>query len=1072
MEKMYYELSAPQKAIWLTEQYYQSTNVNNVCGTFYSTEKLDFDLLKKSLNVFLQCNDSFRIQLTQKNNEIKQYFCNLQDIDFDVVNIANKEEQTALEEKIASGVFDMLNSLLFKIILFRYPDGHGGFVINSHHIISDSWTNGIVANDVALIYAKLKNGQTYEKDESLSYKTYLETEQAYKNSPKFEKDKAYWEEVFATVPEVASIPSTKETVKGAESLEACRVLLPLGNDILVAVRTYCEKNKVSLYNFFMAVFALYLGRVSALDEFVIGTPILNRTNFKEKQTTGMFINTLPLKINLEHEKTFLDNLKDIAVRSMSLLRHQKYSFQYILEDLRKKDATLPRLYNVLYSYQITKMNENMDALNHTTSWIFNKTIADDIDIHMFEWNENNAIQIAYDYRVNKYDEQDMKAIHARILYIICQIIGDESVLLKDIEIVTPEEKQQLLYQFNNTAVDYPKDKTIVDLFEEQAEKTPNHTAVVFEDQSLTYRKLNEKANQLARHLIKNGCKSNDIVALVFHRSLEMMIAILGALKAGAAYLPIDPEYPEDRIHYILKDCACQLLVTDKAVTSIAHPNHICFGLEDTLLNKYSTDNPHLTIPSSNMAYLIYTSGSTGTPKGVVLKHLSLSNLIHYCNNTVEYLRHPAYRSIVSVTTVSFDIFIFETLISLQRGLKVVLANRDEQTLPLALNKLIKKEKVTAIQTTPSRMQTFLKHLDVLDGLKDLEYITLAGEQLPVSLAQELHNLSGATIYNGYGPSETTVFATLTDVTHKTDTMTIGKAVANSHIYVLDKARRLCPVGVPGELYISGNCVGLGYVGKPEMTQKSFVKDPYRKGQTMYQSGDLGYYTPAGELVCLGRLDHQVKIHGLRIELQEIEAILTAISGITASAVTKTVNQAGSDCLCAYYTVRDPVSVATIKNELQRKLPTYMVPEYYMELSELPYTPNGKLDKKNLPLPTDTQKTPYEKPRNQLDIMIVTCLSDLLHVENISIHDSFYALGGDSLSAISLSTYIATHYNATVTIKDILEHPVIKDLSDYIACLNEASKETTIFATPSADSYSASSAQKSVYYACMKDGTSF
>lgn len=1071
MEKMYYELSAPQKAIWLTEQYYQSTNVNNVCGTFYSAEKLDFDLLKKSLNVFLQSNDSFKIQLTQKNNEIKQYFCNLQDIDFDIVNIANKEEQTALEEKIASGVFDMLNSLLFKIVLFRYPDGHGGFVINSHHIISDSWTNGIVANDVALIYAKLKKGEVYEKDESLSYKTYLKAEANYQSSTKFEKDKTYWESVFQTVPEVASIPSTKETVRGAESLEACRVLLPLDNGLLVNIRTYCEKNKVSLYNFFMAIFALYLGRVSGLDEFVIGTPILNRTNFKEKQTTGMFINTLPLKINLVFEKTFLDNLKDIAVRSMSLLRHQKYSFQYILEDVRKKESDLPKLYNVMYSYQITKMNENMDSLNHSTSWTFNKTITDDLDIHMFEWNENDSIQIAYDYRLNKYNEKDMLDIHSRILHIIGQVIGNESILLKDVEIVTHDEKKKILYQFNNTSVDYPKDKTIVDLFEEQVQKTPDRIAVVFEGQKLTYKELNEKANQLARYLIEKGCKSNDIVAIIFHRSLEMMIAILGALKAGAAYLPIDPEYPEDRIEYILKDCACQLLVTDVALTNMDYSNQIHFNLDDSFLNKYQTNNLHLSIPNSNRAYLIYTSGSTGTPKGVILKHLSLTNLIHYCNHTVEYLRNPVYRSIVSVTTVSFDIFIFETLISLQRGLKVVIANTNEQTLPFALNELIKKEKITAIQTTPSRMQTFLNHLDALDGLKDLQYITLAGEQLPVSLAQELHRLSGATIYNGYGPSETTVFATLTDVTNKADTMTIGHAIANSQIYVLDKMQGLCPIGVPGELYISGDCVGLGYIGKPEMTQKSFVKNPYMENQIMYQSGDLGYYTPDGELVCLGRLDHQVKIHGLRIELQEIEAVLSTIAGIKTSVVVKTVNQVNADCLCAYYTVHEAVDEASIKKELQRKLPAYMVPEYYIQLPELPYTPNGKLDKKSLPQPNAEAKVPYEKPRNQIDALIIDYLSGLLDRENISIHDSFYRIGGDSLSAISLSTYLATNYHATVSIKDIMEHPVIKDLSDFIAKLSVVARENTISASPSADFYPASSAQKSIYYACMKDKTS-
>ena len=464
MEKKYYELTAPQKSIWLTEQYYKNTNINNVCGTFYSDEILDFEILKKALNTFLQSNDSFRIKLHFTEDKVVQYFSDLENIDFKIIDIKNKNEQSTLEENMASKVFTMFDSLLFEIVLFRYPDNHGGFVINSHHLISDSWTNGIVANDVALIYSKIKNNESYEKDKSLSYIEYIDSEKKYIESNKFQKDKEYWNNLFSTIPEVATIPSLKDSIKD-DDITANRILLDIGTELFAKLKNYCSENKVSLYNFFMSVFALYLGRVSNLDEFVIGTPILNRTNYKEKETTGMFINTLPLKVTLSHEKTFLDNLKDIAVNSMSLLRHQKYSFQYLIEDLRKKDSNLPKLYNVLYSYQITKMNDNMDSLSHITSWAFNKTISDDLDIHMFEWNDNDSIQIAYDYRTSKYDEQDISDLHARILHVINQILENNNILLKDIEIVTPEEKHQILFDFNNTKSDYPKDKTIVDLFE-------------------------------------------------------------------------------------------------------------------------------------------------------------------------------------------------------------------------------------------------------------------------------------------------------------------------------------------------------------------------------------------------------------------------------------------------------------------------------------------------------------------------------------------------------------------------------------------------------------------------------
>lgn len=588
MEKEYFDLTAPQKSIWLTEQYYSNTNINNVCGTFYSSEKLDFEVLKKSLNIFLKNNDSFKIKLCFTNDEIKQYFSEIEDIDFEIVNIKNKEEQTALENKVASKVFHLIDSFLFEIVLFKYPDNSGGFVINSHHIIADSWSNSLVANEVALIYDKVKNNQPYEKSKELSYKAYLDAEKNYLNSSKFEKDKQYWEGVFSTVPEVATIPTVKNNEKD-EDLSANRLLLNVDSKLLSTIQSYCEKNKISLFNFFMAVFALYLGRVSNLDEFVIGTPILNRTNFKEKQTTGMFINTLPLKINLMHDKTFIENLKDIAINSMALLRHQKYSYQYIIEDLRKKDSNLPMLYNILYSYQITKMNENMDALNHTTSWTFNKTIYDNIDIHMFEWNESNTINIAYDYRTSKYNEQDILDLHARILHIIKQILENETILLKDIEIVTPEEKHKILYEFNNTKTDYPKDKTIAQVFEEQVTLNPNKPAIVFENKSLTYQEFNQKANQLARYLKEQGVNSQDKVVILADKSIDLYVSIIAILKLGALYVPVDSEYPQERIDKIIQDCMPKLIVVDEKYQKLVKNEKHCI-IPLLNLKKYSDKN--------------------------------------------------------------------------------------------------------------------------------------------------------------------------------------------------------------------------------------------------------------------------------------------------------------------------------------------------------------------------------------------------------------------------------------------------------------------------------------------------
>ena len=1060
MSEKYYELTAPQKAIWLTEQYYQKTNVNNICGTFYSTEKLDFDLLKKSLIIFLKNNDSFKIKLKEIDGQIKQYFDEIKSIDFELIKVKNKKEQTALEEKIASEVFTMLDSLLFEIVLFEYPDGHGGFVINSHHIISDSWTNGIVANDVALIYAKLKNKEEYLKDAMLSYKTYLQSEIEYKNSTKFEKDKAYWEDVFSIVPEeIATIPSVKTKEKEQNDLKANRLLLPLENTLLDQIKSYCEENKISFYNFFMSVFSLYLGRVSGLDEFVIGTPILNRTNYKEKQITGMFINTLPLKITLQHDKTFLENLKEIAISSMSLLRHQKYSFQYIIEDLRKKDSNLPKLYNVLYSYQITKMNENMDSLNHTTSWTFNKTITDDLDIHMFEWNENNSIQIAYDYKISKYDKQDILDLHARILHIIHQVIHNKTILLKEIEIVTPEEKHQILYEFNNTKTDYPKDKTIVDLFEEQVEKTPNNIAVVFGDQQLTYKELNEKANQLARYLIDNDVKRGNIVGILLDKSLEVIISMFAILKTGACFLPIDISYPEERLNYIINNSNPKIILSSKKINKNIHPNTIYVDLdESTIYTTTLINNLNLSLTPNDSMYVMYTSGSTGTPKGVIVTHKNIIRLAMYPN----FIKFTNQEVMIQTGTFVFDACIFEIFGSLLHGFKLYIIKKEELLDINYFSDFLKKKKVTILFLTTGLFNQF--GLQQPDMFKNLKYLLTGGDVISGSSVKNILKVcNNLKIINCYGPTENGSYSTCYSLTGKEKNIPIGKPITNSTAYVVSNSGELCPIGVPGELWVGGYGVSNGYLNNPDLTQKNFIGNPFGEGK-IYKTGDLVKWLSDGNIQFIGRIDNQVKIRGFRVELSEIDKqILVKISDIKqALTVIHTVNNL--KIICSYIIAKKKIDVDKLKRELSKSLPTYMIPAHIIQLEDFPLNMNGKVDKKLLPLPNINSKKQIVIARNETDNKILSNLRSILNLNKISISNSFFELGGDSLSAISFSNKLSKELNTNITVQDIFNFPVIMDLSDYISSIKKQSRKDSIKVYNKMKHYPLSSAQKRIYYA--------
>ncbi len=1062
MEKKYYELTAPQKSIWLTEQYYKNTNINNVCGTFYSDEILDFKIFKKALNTFLQSNDSFRIKLHFTEDKIVQYFSELKDIDFEIIDIKDKNEQSALEEKMASKVFTMLDSLLFEIVLFRYPDNHGGFVINSHHIISDSWTNGIVANDVALIYSKIKKNELYEKDKSLSYIEYINSEKQYIESNKFQKDKEYWNNLFTTIPEVATIPSTKNAEK-EDNIAANRILLDINAGLFSKLKSFCTENKVSLYNFFMAIFALYLGRVSNLDEFVIGTPILNRTNYKEKETTGMFINTLPLKITLSHEKTFLENLKDIAINSMSLLRHQKYSFQYLIEDLRKKEPNLPKLYNVLYSYQITKMNDNLDSLNHVTSWAFNKTIADDLDIHMFEWNENDSIQIAYDYRISKYNEQDISDLHARILHMINQILENNNILLKDIEIVTPEEKHKILFDFNNTHVDYPKDKTIVDLFEEQVEKTPDNIAVVFEDQKLTYKELNEKANQLARYLVEKGVKKGNIIGLFLNKSLEVIIAMFAILKSGAAFLPLDTEYPDERLNYILSNSSCKFILKSNKINNdiICNYNNINIDLDNS--NIYSKDNTNISLHLSvdDVMYVMYTSGSTGKPKGVMVKHKNIIRLAKYPN----FLSFENNENMVQTGTIVFDACIFEIFGALLNGFKTYILEKNKLLNINYFSEFLKNNDISTLFLTTGLFNEFgMQSPKMFSHLKNL---LTGGDVISASSVRNIKNsCPNINIINCYGPTENGSYSTCYKIDNNNSHIPIGKPITNSTAYIVSNSGSLCPIGVPGELWVGGDGVAKGYLNNPELTKEKFINNPFGSG-TIYKTGDLVKWLPDGNIEFIGRIDNQIKLRGFRIELSEIDNNILTYPNVKQSiSIIQNINN--NKTICSYIVSDEPVNIINLKKYLSKTLANYMIPTHIITLEKLPLNINGKVDRKLLPLPElDSENINIITPRNEIDNTIILCLKEILGLSSISITSSFFDIGGDSLSAISLATKLTSLLKQAITVQDIFNNPIIMDLSDYIFNLKNSSIKI-ISKHDKRHLYPLSASQDGIYYAANLD----
>ena len=1054
-------LTNAQKSIWVTEQYYMGSSVNNICGTAVIQEKVDFGKLEEAIRIVCQKHDNFWLEIRLKDGNVEQVLSERENIQICTINIASEKELEKEREKIVRTTFKLENSKLFKFYIFKFTDGKGAFMLNIHHLISDAWTLALICNEIIKNYSALKQNKEIETKAIYSYIDYIKSEQEYQKSEKFNKDRQYWLERFKTIPEVATIPGKPKENIDVNDPKGKRQQYEIKENDVIKIKEYCKENRISLYNFFMAVYAIYIGEISNLDEFVIGTPILNRTNFKEKQAAGMFINMAPFKIHMDEKLDFKTFVKNIATDSIDMLKHQKYSYQCLLEELRKKDNNIPNLYNILLSYQITNAQQTEGDIKYKTEWTFNGYCAEDIDIQIYDLNDTGNLNVAYDYKTNMYQSKDIEKIHQRILNIVKQIILKENIELRDIEIVTPEEKEKLIIEFNKTELKYDKTKTVIEMFERQVIKNPDKIAVISNGEKLTYREVNEKSNILARKIINTGIKKNDIIGIMLNRSPEMIIGLISILKCGATYLPIDPEYPQDRITYMLENSETKLVLVNEKTKEYVADKYETINI-DKNKETYSKENLNIKIDAESLAYLIYTSGSTGKPKGVMVTNKNLNNFINGMKKIIEFKQN---KTLVSVTTVCFDIFGLEMWCTLTSGMTLVLANEDEQNMPSLLNKLCLENNVNMIQTTPSRYSTIFENKDNIEFTKNITDILVGGESIGNKLLGKMQKLTKARIFNMYGPTETTIWSTVKELT-KEKTITIGNPIANTQCYILNKNHKILPYEIPGELYIGGDGVSNGYLKREELNKEKFINNPFTQKGKIYNTNDLAYYNINGEIVHLGRTDFQVKIRGFRVELGEIENAIEKDSSVIQSIVVKRKVNGNREALIAYYTmISNENKDNEIKKRLKKELPEYMVPQYFVRLEEFPHTQNGKIDRKSLPNPDiKDNKQEIIKPRNEIDRKLIKIIEKMLQIDKIGINSTLLELGGDSLTAITLSTKILAKFNIQINIKDILLNYTIKDMADYIA--ENQTKDmlnNKIEKAPIQEAYPLSSAQKRIYY---------
>lgn len=1013
-EKIFYDLTNPQDSIYMSEAFYGDQHIFIIpAWAMIKKDNINYELLEKAINNLVKRNDVLRTRFLKNGDTMTQYFEDYSPFDVQKIVVNDIDE---LEEFIKGITFDIYSSTPVKFLMFENLSGYGGFCCIAHHLISDAWSHSIILEEVLKDYNSMVLNKENSSYRTSSYKDFINSEEEYLKSDKFKKDKEYWEDKFSSSSEILSL-------KSSNSFETDSIRKSFNLPEIIS--KHCIENKISIFSFFYAIISIYFSRIENTDDIIIGTPYLNRTNFKEKNTLGMFISTLPFKNKIDDNQSIADYIKDIAVQQIGGLRHQKYPFAELQKYYTKKFGRTSNLYDILFSYQNAKADSSNLDFEFESKWIFTNHQVESLVINISDIDGTNAPIMDYDFLTSVFNEDDISTLHSRLIYMAEQMITTPNILVKDLEIVTPDERDILINKFNDTSVAYDRNNTIATLFSSIAKSQPNDIALVFEDKELTYKELDEKSNYLADILIKAGAKRNTFIGVLFNRSLEMIISILAVLKSGAAYMPINPDYPDERIGYMIDDSKCKLLLRSEDMTYHNSSLTDIIVKYDELSSKDNWDN---ISKADDLAYVIYTSGSTGKPKGVMIRHYSIINTLLWRKSAYNFDKNI---SVLQIPSFAFDSSVEDIFTPLISGAKLVLINQSNSNFDISLiRQLIIKHNINHMLVVPSFYNVLLN--EISDVMTNFKSVTVAGEGFAIELVKKhFEILSNVEIFNEYGPTENSVCTTFHKFDKNDSTVFIGKPINNCSCYILNNNLKVQPFNVKGELYVSGPGLAKGYIGRQDLTDTRFIPSPFKENTLMYKTGDVVSINEEGLMTFHERVDYQVKYNGFRINLGEIES---AISKYTKNpnvvALLKHTENTAS--LAAYIETKNNIDIKELKQDLKKFLPYYMIPQEIDIVKKFPLTPNGKIDRKALEkLYIKPKDNIVVAPRNELDEKILQAWKKVLKQENIGIDDNIFELGGDSLSIISIQSVLFKN-DINVKSQVLFENPTIRAISDYIS----------------------------------------
>lgn len=997
-----YTMSPAQKRIFVLNDYDNTGIAYNMYNGMEIEGELDFHKLQKAYEGLVRRHEILRTGFYLKDGiGFQKIFENIQPkIEYQETKEMKEEDKVRYMKNFIRS-FDLRHPPLFRIKFIKANKGNDLILFDMHHIISDGVTIKILISDLEKLY----------KDEplkplSIFYKDYSQ----WLKKRDLSDQKAYWLSVFSGETPVLNLPLDYKRPK-VQTFRGNTLKLNLSHKIREQIGELCRKTNTTEFMVMMSVFMVLLGKYSRQEEIVIGSPVSGRVHKDTEGIAGMFVNTIAVKGFPCGKKTFCSFLEEMKHQIIKAQENQEYPFDELVEEVAvNRDMSRNPLFDVLLSMQNKDMNTELQLPGARLKDIPMPRDISKFDLSLFVIITEEGYELEAEYCSELFTEQSIQRMMLHFINILKEVLKEPDKIIKHIDVTDRKERLKLLKEFNRSSVNYEKDITVIRLFEQMVSEYPDKEAVFFEQMSLTYKELNDKANALAQKLRSMGVGRDDFVAVMARRRIETIIGMAAILKAGGAYVPLDPNYPADRTKYIMKDCS------PKAILNYASDND--FGLPFIDLSSMlkwegKKENPKPVNTSGDLIYLIYTSGTSGKPKGAMIEHKSVIRLV----NKADFVNLNENTVILQTGTLCFDAATFEVWGALLNGGTLYLADNEIIMNPNSLRTMIQNEKINTMWLTVSLFnQLVIENPHIFDSLKNL---LIGGEKISekhVSMLRE--NNKDIRIINGYGPTETTTFAATYPITDypMQDNTPIGRPIHNTQVYIVNEDT-LCGIGMIGEIFIAGDGVARGYLNQPELTDKSFITNPYGSGK-LYRSGDLGRWREDGNIEYAGRADEQVKLRGFRIELKEIERVISKYQGIQ-DAVVVMKEEHSNKWLLGYIVATNKVDIGKLRDEIKKELPDYMIPSGLLQIKKIPVTRNGKTDIRALPEIEFTNRHDYVAPRNETEKKIIQVFEDVLGYSPVGMQDNFFEIGGDSIKAIRLISKLKD-LNYSISLREIIQ----------------------------------------------------